>query len=101
MVDTRPSADSGGSDGTTISVFLQDGHRKQFRAHLRKTRSENQTNPQLQNTPVFLSPNTRARHLKQTIWTIIPADFDGDTSVAPYRIAFFAEVEVVEFVVRV
>lgn len=31
---TRPSADSGGSDGTTIKVFLQEGHRKQFRAHL-------------------------------------------------------------------
>jgi len=40
MVDIRPSADSGGSDGTTIKVFLQDGHRKQFRAHLRKTKSE-------------------------------------------------------------
>ena len=37
MDDMRPSADSGGSDGTTIKVFLQDGQRKQFRAHLHKT----------------------------------------------------------------
>ena len=36
MDDTRPSADSGGSDGTTMSVFLQEGHKKQFRAHLLK-----------------------------------------------------------------
>jgi hypothetical protein len=31
---TRPSSDSGGSEGTTVRVFLQLGQRKQFRAHL-------------------------------------------------------------------
>ena len=51
--------------------------------------------------PVLLSPNTRTRNFEQTIRTIIPADLDGDTSVAPYRIAFLAEVEVVDFVIRV
>ena len=55
----------------------------------------------VQTVPVFLSPNTRARNFEQTIRTIVPADFDGDTSVAPYRIAFFTEVKVVEFVIRV
>jgi len=51
--------------------------------------------------PVLLSPNTRTRNFEQTIRAIIPADLDGDASVAPYRIAFLAEVEVVDFVVRV
>ena len=100
MDETRPSADSGGSDGTTINVFLQDGQRKQLRAHLRKTRSKIGRLPS-QSIPVFFSPNTRARNFEQTIRTIVPADFDGDASVAPYRIAFFAEVQVVEFMVRV
>ena len=31
----RPSPLSGGSDGTTVRVFLQLGHMKQFRAQLR------------------------------------------------------------------
>jgi hypothetical protein len=97
----RPSADSGGSDGTTIKVFLQEGHRKQFRAHLRKSQSEvssNRTSPD--NLPVLLSPDARARDLKQTIRTVIPADLEGDTSVAPYRIALLAEVEVMNLVIR-
>ena len=33
-MDRRPSPDSGGSEGTTESVFRQFGHMKQFRAHL-------------------------------------------------------------------
>ncbi len=32
--DARPSSVSGGSDGTTVNVFLQFGHMKQFRAQL-------------------------------------------------------------------
>ena len=49
--------------------------------------------------PVLLSSYTCTRDFEQTIGTIIPADFDGDASVAPYRIAFLAEVEVVNFMV--
>lgn len=100
MEDIRPSADSGGSDGTTIRVFLQDGHRKQFRAHLDKAgqRIGGSTGYDM---PIFLSPNTRTRDFEQAIRTIVPADFDRDASVAPYRIAFLAEVEVVNFVIRV
>jgi len=59
MVDIRPSADSGGSDGTTIKVFLQDGHRKQFRAHLRKTKSE-ESDELPTTTYLFFSPLTLA-----------------------------------------
>ena len=33
--DVRPSLSSGGSEGTTVSVFLHIGHMKQFRAQLR------------------------------------------------------------------
>ena len=51
--------------------------------------------------PILFSSNACARNFEQAIWTIVPADFDGDTSVAPYRIAFLAEVEVVDFVIRV
>ena len=100
MDDIRPSADSGGSDGTTIKVFLQDGHKKQFRAHLH---NGGQIAGQFadDDMPVLLSPDTRAWDFEQTIRTIIPADLDGDASVAPYRIAFLAEVEVVDFVIRV
>jgi hypothetical protein len=50
--------------------------------------------------PVLLSPDARARNFEQTIRTIVSADFDGDASVAPDRIAFFAEVEVVDFMIR-
>ena len=52
-------------------------------------------------TPVLLAPNARARHFELTIWTIVPADFNGDASIASYRIAFLAEVEVVNFVIRI
>jgi hypothetical protein len=101
--DIRPSASSGGSDGTTIRVFLQDGHRKQFRAHLHPRRSGEPYDPlaTICYLPVFLPSNACTRDFEQTIRTIIPADFDGDASVAPYRIAFFAEVEVMNFVIRV
>ena len=34
MGDIRLSTFSGGSDGTTVSVLRQFGHKKQFRAHL-------------------------------------------------------------------
>jgi len=43
--------------------------------------------------PIFLSPDTRTRNFEQTIRKIIPADFDGDPSVASHRIAFLAEVQ--------
>ena len=100
MDDARPSVDSGGSDGTTISVFLQEGHKKQFRAHLLKAgQGIGQSTDQA--IPVFFSPNTRTRNLEQTIRAIVPADLYGDTSVASYRIAFLAKVKVVDFVVRV
>ena len=59
MDDIRPSEDSGGSDGTTIKVFLQDGHKKQFRAHLRKTKSE-ESDELLSTTCLFFSPLTLA-----------------------------------------
>ena len=59
MVDIRPSADSGGSDGTTINVFLQEGHRKQFRAHLYKGRLE-ESDDTLTATCLFFSPLTLA-----------------------------------------
>ena len=51
-------------------------------------------------SPVFLSSDTRTGNFEQTIRTIVPADFDGDASVAPYRITLLAEVEVVDFMIR-
>jgi hypothetical protein len=51
--------------------------------------------------PVLLSPNARTRNFEQTVRTVVPADFDGDASVAPDRVAFLAEIEVVDLVVRV
>lgn len=99
MVDIRPSADSGGSDGTTTRVFLQDGQRKQFRAHLHKTESKTIRRATGYDIPVLLSPDACTRHFKKTIRTIVPADFDGNASVASYRITFLTEVEIVDFVI--
>lgn len=95
----RPSADSGGSDGTTIKVFLQEGHRKQFRAHLCKNKYH--VLAAADGSPVFLSSNACTRDLEQTIRTIIAANFNGDASIASYQIAFIAEVEVVNFMIGV
>ena len=91
--DVRPSPSSGGSEGTTVSVFLQMGHMKQLRAQLRlrDVLSVGFMCRLRHDSPVLLSPYTRAGYFKQTIWAVVPADFHHDTAVAPDGVAFFAK----------
>jgi hypothetical protein len=96
--DIRPSADSGGSDDTRINVFLQDGHRKQFRAHLRKA-GQKIGGFGSHNILALLSPNITLGTSNKQFGQWYPPT--GDASVAPDRVAFLAEVEAVDFVVRV
>lgn len=49
-----------------------------------------------QHSPVLLCADTCTGNLEETIWTVVPANFDHDAAVAPYRVAFFAKVEVVQ-----
>ena len=61
MGDILLSTFSGGSDGTTVSVFRQFGHKKQFRAHLHN-RTEN--NKGSISTHRSISPNKELRGKK-------------------------------------
>ena len=97
--DVRPSLSSGGSEGTTVSVFLHIGHMKQFRAQLRLrgVLSVGFVYERLQEgSPVLLSSYARAGHLEQTVWAVVPADFHHDTPVTSDGVALFAEEEVVQ-----
>ena len=82
MVDIRPSADSGRSDGMTIKVSLQNGYGEQFREHLRKSKSEEfnelPTMTRLFFPSLTLVPGT------STIRKTVPDDFGGDISIGPY-----------------
>ena len=46
--------------------------------------------------PVFLRTHAGARNLKETVWTVICADFDSDTAVTSNGVAFFTEKEGME-----
>lgn len=47
--------------------------------------------------PILFGANTRAGDFKQAVWTVIATNFNRDTSIASHFIAFFAEIEVWEF----
>ena len=97
--EVRESPAYGGSDGTTVNVFEQFGHMKQFRAHLGRTidaSSWRPLNSLTYDSPVLLCSHTCTGHLKEAVWAVVPAHFDEHTSIAAYRVAFFAEVKVVE-----
>ena len=98
MGDILLSTSSGGSDGTTVSVFRQFGHKKQFRAHLRRAMSVcliiggNSAGC----SPILFRTYTRTRHLEQAVRTVVPADFHQHASITPYCVALFAEKQVVQ-----
>ena len=88
---------SGGSEGTTVKVFLQFGHMKQFRAQLYFHRYQAiPTKHNEQNSPVLLSAYTCTGYFEQAVWAVVSAYFYHDAAVASYCVAFFAEEEVVE-----
>lgn len=90
-----PSPGSGGSEGTTDRVFRQFGHMKQFRAHL-DAMSETERDTKGYRRPVLLGAYTGTRNLKETVWTVIAADFDRHAAVASNGIAFLAKKQHME-----
>jgi len=65
-----------------IIVFLKNGHREQFRAHLRKTKPGGFE--ELPTMTCLFFPNARIRNIEQTIRKTVPNGFGGDTSIGPY-----------------
>jgi hypothetical protein len=78
-----------GSDGTTINVFLHDGHREQFRAHLHKE-GQKIGGFGCHNILALLSPDVTLGTSNKQFGQWYPPT--GDASVAPDRVAFLAEV---------
>ena len=91
MGDILLSTFSGGSDGTTVSVFRQLGQRKQFRAHLALQVSNVQSSEDMTNSPILLCAHTCTRHLEQTIGAVVAANLHQNASVASYCVALLAE----------
>jgi hypothetical protein len=48
------------------------------------------------NEPVFLCADARAGYFKETVGTVIAADFDRNTAIAADGVALFAEKEFME-----
>ena len=43
-------------------------------------------------SPIPITPNVRAGHIKQAVGTVIRCDLDRYALVTPHRIAFFTKV---------
>lgn len=95
MGDILESTSSGGSDGTTVSVFRQLGHMKQFRAHLSRALSTFQDKTIGDDAPVLLCTDACTGNLEQAVRTIVAAHFHQYASIAPDRVALLAEEQVV------
>lgn len=90
----RGSGLGGGSDDTMDKVLLQWGHWKQLRAHLKTMISlyvRGALKARMQ-SPILFGSYASTGNLKETVWTIITTDFNGNASVASHSITFLAEI---------
>ena len=88
---------SGGSDGTTVRVFRQFGHMKQFRAHLvHWFRMHLWYIMDDECAPILLRAHTCAGDFEEAVRAVVATDFNQHAAIAPHRIALFAKEQVVK-----